>query len=377
MRGPVLDHGVAVSFVAVAAAGIAGCGQILGVADYKTAAPTPADAAPASLPSLPARPDSTRIDCERCVADKCGAERSLCENSPRCRAMLACQGQCKDPKCIADCTDKLPRSLDFADYFDCAFGVVSAINANPAQCSTECGVGSNWECVGNYTWTSLPGSHEVTEQVQVELMGTGALGAPLMLLQGVEVAACDDFGAALEAGAKCGDWKSVNAYGQVAVSFVPKPFFSPTVFSIRGGAGELQRVYPRPIARSGPLELDVFSLKLGTYLNGVALAGGDFDPSLGVLIFYSVDCLGVLATTHPDLPFEATKRLAYLVPPPPPLPAPGPEEGAAGVFYNVQPSGAVAVTASVNIDGAIKQVANRTVMVAPRSMTTVYLYPSN
>jgi hypothetical protein len=173
------------------AMGASGCRGALGVDDYHVA---PADqgaggvdAATASLPLLPAIPDESRVAaCQSCVAEQCADLRTTCLGSPRCRAMLACQGQCRDPACLVACTDAWPRSYDFEAYFACAYDSWGVIH-KPSACLDACGAGRNWDCTGHYSWPVRDQSLTLSIAVHVTAVGLAAQG-PLTYPIGADIA---------------------------------------------------------------------------------------------------------------------------------------------------------------------------------------------
>ncbi|HEY2513008.1 MAG TPA: hypothetical protein VGI39_19205 [Polyangiaceae bacterium] len=92
------------------------------------------------------RPSSQRGDtgeaCDQCIASKACAQATTCGESASCRNIMACNSGCATLDCAAAC-----ESLDdagAAEFIDLANSL--------APCTTPCGSGHNWQCVGHVTW---------------------------------------------------------------------------------------------------------------------------------------------------------------------------------------------------------------------------------
>ncbi len=362
-RGPRCAVGILrVVYLALLSTVAGGCAKVLGVDDYENGPGSGGSEAPdgatVSLPLLPAIPDSDHVaTCTACVKDQCSDLRATCVGSPRCRAMLACQGRCRDPACLVACADALPRSFDFEALFACAYGTGCDC---VSKCKEECGAGVNWECSGRYRW---PFRDPKTISVAVHLTTFGLAGSgPLSYPKGVDIAPCNDLflTGPSRSDFGCGAWVPVGDYGNVRVPLGP----AESVFSLRGR--ERHRIYPRPIAQDGPLELSVDSLLPdNAFVYTLSLIGG-FDPKLGTLTAYHFDCLGQMASSMISLVPTGSAHRFYLGGVPT-ADQPGPAPG----FYNVSPGPAVVEAVA---DGAPPS--QRPVVVAPGALTTVYLYPA-
>jgi hypothetical protein len=352
-----------------------GCAQAFGVDEYRVADPERGGAGESSLPLLPAQPDARFSECASCVATKCWDKRAACVKSKHCRDMLACQGKCSDPACIAVCTDTLPRSADFDDYFACAFNN-SQGGPNPvaSRCLAECGAGQNLDCAGAYGWT--PGSEKAVVHMQLREVGAPAtVKGPLVTLQGVDIAPCNDIAAPtgpLTGALGCDTGVPVDEYGAADVELTP----SQIAVALLGGAGERQRVYLRPITQSirAPSALDLWvfsSVSHANYLQYFLSSQADYDPTLGVVAVFSLDCIGSFPEAHVELSpasdaswfcpdgLDRTQKC---------------DKGLNQVFYNVPPNTSVRVSSTVDAS-PINPVAVKNVLVAGGWLTTAYLYP--
>jgi hypothetical protein len=350
------------------------CSKVVGLDEYYVAPPEP-DAGRVELPLLPAIPDPDRIDaCTECVRTSCADLRTTCLGSPRCKALLSCEGRCSDPNCLARCSDALPPSPDFDDYFACAFGAVAqgptAEESPIASSCTVCGPGKNFACAGSYSWDRRPAGGEVKVDLQLFDLGEATRG-PLSTLLHTKVAACDDL---VGAGAPMGDsgcsppWLPVDNYGSVhGLELIP----SQTSIAIEGGDGEHQRYYPGPISRS--TTIDVWAVANGGYfefLPYVVAFFPNYDATLGMVVAAARDCLLEEATARVELA-NAPGSIRFL---PTANPTPSDDPGLVSMFINVEPTPSVTIQGTV--DGISAPVlSTATVVVAGGWLTSTALFP--
>ena len=112
-----------------------GCGQVLGVDDYRVA-PNPAiapnvspDAGDVELSLLPAQPDSDAAKCLLTAQKaKCGSELKTCleEHALPARCSRARLNVPIPVANIANCRGAHPNSDDFNDYFGCVYSTAEA-----------------------------------------------------------------------------------------------------------------------------------------------------------------------------------------------------------------------------------------------------------
>jgi hypothetical protein len=198
------------------AAGSASGGAALGDQDAASAAP--------EVPILPATPDAAREGpCEQCAQDSCGDLWRTCVGDPWCLQMLECKTVCRDPDCLLACTDWLPLSRDFDDYWDCVYGT-----GTTAACIEPCGTGRNLECAGNYTWR-----RQAERNGLVEL----TVGLPWALrlepIAGVDVRICSGLecrGAEYRAGPQATD-----PAGEVSLDYTINPTEADVFVEVLGG----------------------------------------------------------------------------------------------------------------------------------------------
>jgi hypothetical protein len=362
-----------------------GCGQVLGLDSY--ALPGTDGGGPGSgagwapLPLLPAVPDSSHTArCQTCVRAHCATEYDRCQKSERCRDLLRCMGPsgsnpgCKDPGCSQRCADGLPPSPYFQAYFACAFtSEIEHPTPNASQCASECGAGNNWECAGGFDWD--PPSIVIDADVQISdyITAVTTVGGPAPTLPFMEVATCHDGypDATLTGDSGCEAWVPLKAYGGSAKRL---SFANETSIAVRhigetvhpGTCCAQQRIYPRPVRRSGSLQVGVVQSSGLTVL----ASSMTYDPALGVVYVTQVDCLGTLASTEITLPAAASARRGYVTG----LSAIDPtlKSGNTAMFVDVPPAQAVVVASS--LDGA-RRASRRTVLVAGQWFTSVLLYP--
>lgn len=374
--------------LASALASTLGCGEILGVSDYRVR-PETSDASGASdaalqPPILPARPDEGRVDdCTACVEANCADEREVCLGSERCRDMLWCTSECSDPSCIAECEDAHPDSSYspyFRDYFNCAFSTWTIARTSPAPvtaCLEACGAGQNWECLGQFLWGTVPSDHPTVHVQLYDLLGV--LGDPAAY-PGYEVTACAD---GPELDAPPGDlgcavpWLEVSTYGAVEMPFIGDGDRRGTSIAIRNsGAGVRERVYTRPILRDA--FLPVFANGGLGFLDWIDGFNMPHDDKLGIVIVVQHDCLGIGAAADVELadPGVSVRRCVEgadlftgtLTD------CTNPTNGA--IFTNVSPSSRVSLTSFLPTPGSRREVSRRgNLLAAARWYTAVHLYP--
>lgn len=93
------------------------------------------------LRSSPERGD-TGETCDQCIASKACAQAKACGESATCRSILACNASCATLDCAAACP-----SID-----DAGAAEFAALSNSLTPCTSECGGGHNWQCVGHVTW---------------------------------------------------------------------------------------------------------------------------------------------------------------------------------------------------------------------------------
>jgi hypothetical protein len=164
----------------------------------------------------------------------------------------------------------------------------------------------------------------------------------------------------------------LGLYGDAKLAFVGSDGLRANAFAVRNQAtGRWERIYTRPIVRSGPMWLPLFGL----------FVVRDFfktppDPSAGVVTAIQLDCLGVGSPA--DIQLELDE--------PPPAgviqqrcivdnggqPNHCLSPSAATFFTNVPPTSAARVR-STRPDGT--EASHRSVLVASHWYTTAILYP--
>jgi hypothetical protein len=186
----------------------------------------------------------------------------------------------------------LPESGYFWDYFDCAFSTYDGwLSPTKSQCREECGAGANWGCLRNFRWDD---AEPVNPTLQVQVFSAfpgGGLGFPFSF-EGYEIAACLDEELANPPGETgCGQWALLGLYGDAQLAFVGSDFRA-NAFAVRNRAtGRWERIYTRPIVRSGPMWLPLFGLNVVDFV--IRLRNLPHDPSTGVVSAIQQDCLGV------------------------------------------------------------------------------------
>jgi len=319
-------------------------------------------------------------NCTRCIRHNCVEERSQCLASERCRDMLRCMGPtetnagCDNPNCIARCVSDNAVSPYFWKYFACAFTSGEFPTPPPSNsCATECGAGANWDCVHGFDWDPMP-TPSVDVAVQIYIV-PAALNAPLLVAQFVEIAACTDGYPdpnPVPGDVNCREWTPLSAYGEADLEV---PFASPAFAfrSMKDESGSIlqpwayfQRLYPRPLRRSGPFFLPVV---LGSSLAFVAGSIDGYEPGSSIVFVNQVDCLGTAAAVKVELP-DAPSALRTTV-----LNGEShPElEYFTNAFFVKVPPALTRVRSSLR-NGTV--VSARAVVAAPGWFTTVTLYPA-
>jgi hypothetical protein len=231
------------------------------------------------LPFVPA--DDLRSGCEACARESCGELRETCLGDDVCRDLLQCRSRCGDPVCFARCgsfatfhgnlqVTGYPVGAEsplYASYDDC----VASTN-----CREACGIGLNWECLGNesYRW---PKRSAVPIPVQMSIFNehTGA-ATPA----GVE--ASDDADRLLDRG-DTGEWGQVELDLRMGNTFagyftiVPKLqtlrsvlYYPGTLFRPTRGVVGVIMPFERNV--ESPLTAAMFSIRdcLGYFASGVS-----------------------------------------------------------------------------------------------------------
>lgn len=264
---------------------IVGCAQVLSVDEYRIG---PSSETEAAAFTLPADPGSDVIDeCRACAEEHCSDQLRVCEENPRCRAMLSCSSDCSDPACLADCKDTLPPSPAYDALFNCVYLPVGLeIDADASACTYECKVSQHWGCSNIYSWPTQRGA--LTARLHL-MDGFGRPKTPLSTFSEVLVSACNSL-ATGDPGGEAGCAASTamtDDYGNVSV---PYPQGS-DAFIITGGLDEQQRLYTRRITGAGVVErflLDRPTLLL--YLESILKI--PVDHGKGIINVGIDDCLG-------------------------------------------------------------------------------------
>jgi hypothetical protein len=105
---------------------------------------------------FPFGPD-TADACEACLVSKgCSAIRD-CAISPDCDAILRCQALCATLDCRNACSLAHGGEPAYASAPDAGPGRSDFSNAFAAGalCASQCGVGSDWRCVGHVSWPTI------------------------------------------------------------------------------------------------------------------------------------------------------------------------------------------------------------------------------
>src|SRR5262249_50847705 len=144
---------------------LVGCRQIVGFEERR---PDDGGASPAGETALPRLPFAVESDyregCERCGAESCRGEREACLADDDCRELLRCRAGCSDPVCLARCGSFDHRDFALGPIFSQARGGENYAFYRYlgcmalANCSSECGWGTNWSCLGSkkYRWPHFP-----------------------------------------------------------------------------------------------------------------------------------------------------------------------------------------------------------------------------
>jgi hypothetical protein len=286
--------------------------------------------------------------CEQCFeTNACDVERA-CARSADCDAMHRCMVACPTEDCRQACQTSRGVVIDFSPRADGGSGRSEAFDAvRKGVCSTQCGTGGYWECVGKVSWPSPKPSTTTTIHFWVrDAISQSAI-------EGVQVSLCssNDFVCAppLQAG-------TTGATGEVSL-----PFLQATAtagldgyLTIAADAGYLPEpnYWGFPLTESQWFTYEVF-LTPGA---GAQLRKGfgapPADPNRGTVWVWVFDCLGDLA---PGVKVGVKAADYQTVPGTPENGVGAPVTGASALvtFTNVPPGATTVTTEPLALDGGI------------------------
>ncbi len=236
-------------------------------------------AQPARL--LPFLPDPNAVDeCAECFEKKCEAEIANCFEDDACTSQLQFASECDDPGCFEEYRGE--AGMAGASPF-----ATDTLACKNRECASECQVGLNWACVGDFRWpkATVPFIEQrVRFGTSFQAFGVGNDTGARAALAGASVRICTSF--------ICETASQVLDASNSALVQLPtgnsdgtfRGFFEVEDDEI-GIVGTHYRVYWPPLARPGVSAMPI----VPESYTGPALAWLP-SPELAALWVYVGDC---------------------------------------------------------------------------------------
>ena len=226
--------------------------------------------------------------CGVCVDQSCGEQVAQCLTEPACDAAKACIAACTDPDCKFACLEnaynpgalnacaRLPPEVQL--YARCYY----------QSCATACSLGTDWACVGNYSWGG--GGRALERWFRVVELANVDQG-----IAGVEVAMCAPYDRECENPL---DLVTSDENGDVCVQVEEAP-------GVNGFHGYFRERHPDDGFSPYIYMRDPFSRPFGGNENTLltrsqrnlmlSFLGVAADPTRSMLVLVAFDCSDALA----------------------------------------------------------------------------------
>ena len=231
-------------------------------------------------------------DCRSCANAKCQTTEDSCRMDAACADLITCAAESVDPDRLSSCRNAQ------ADW--CAEDVVGHGLGGPFytcvfrdSCSKECSTGSDWSCLGKYTWETT-----AEESVLAHMRFYDALDG--MPAAGISVKVCAASDMDCESPSSS---KRTDKDGAVTLA-LPTPLRSFRGYLRLEGTSWYPTLvqFGYPIARESVIAVPIVTdrnVKLS-----IAVSGVDPDPARGQLQLRMFGCAGVPMR---DVTFKASK----------------------------------------------------------------------
>jgi hypothetical protein len=244
--------------------------------------------------------------CESCLTSTACNELANCVAHEACLAARFCNNACIqfDGQCVTGCG---APPIDLASPYAVDAGSVLSDQELLTYCAAECQPGTDWSCVGHAAWPS-PRAPAITLRIRFEDAET------TQPLKGVSGQACAYPDMACSPPIAQG---TSGADGIVTFSDVPvqlSPFTGYFHFTLAGYLPTDVVVTPFLAESSSASPAQVATLPMLTMLDNQQLfiqAQIPYDPTLGTILIYPVDCEGIGA---PGVSFNGTNLGPKAVP---------------------------------------------------------------